>query len=44
MMIAVAASGFVMSEVTDPVEVAKIKAQRDRFRKNADWLVVQRTD
>ncbi len=29
---------LVMVEVTDPNEIAKIKAQRERFRKNADWL------
>jgi hypothetical protein len=28
----------IMVEVTDPDEVAKIKAQRERFRKNSDWL------
>ena len=28
----------VMVEVTDPDEIAKIKAQRERFRKNSDWL------
>lgn len=29
---------LVMSQVGDPAEIAKIKSQRDRFRKNADWL------
>jgi len=29
---------LVTVEVTDPDEIAKIKAQRERFRKNSDWL------
>src|SRR5580704_15180134 len=29
---------LIMVEVTDTDEIAKIKAQRERFRKNADWL------
>src|SRR5438128_6789095 len=29
---------LVMVEVTDPVEIVKIRAQRERFRKNSDWL------
>ncbi len=29
---------LVMVEVTDPDEIAKIKAQRERVRKNSDWL------
>ena len=29
---------LVMTEVTDPAEIAEINAQRQRFRKNADWL------
>ncbi len=29
---------LVMVEVTDPDEIAKIKAQRERGRKNSDWL------
>ena len=29
---------LVMVEVTDPEEIAKIKAQRERGRKNSDWL------
>lgn len=37
-MIALKPTGLTMSEVTDPSEVAKIKAQRERFRKNSDWL------
>ena len=27
-----------MVEVTDPEEIAKIKVQRERGRKNSDWL------
>jgi hypothetical protein len=27
-----------MTEVTEPEENAKAKAQRERFRKNSDWL------
>lgn len=37
-MIAVKSARLAMVEVTDPEEVAKIKAQRERFRKNSDWL------
>ena len=37
-MIAVKAPPLVMVEVTDPEEIAKIKARRERFRKNSDWL------
>ncbi len=37
-MIAVRSPQLVMTEVTDPEEIAKIKAQRERFRKNSDWL------
>ena len=37
-MIAVKFSPLVMVEVTEPEENAKIKAQRERFRKNSDWL------
>jgi hypothetical protein len=29
---------LVIVEVTDPDEIAKIKAQRERGRKNSDWL------
>jgi hypothetical protein len=29
---------LVMVEVTDAEEIAKIKAQRERGRKNSDWL------
>jgi len=29
---------LVMFEVTDPDQIAKIKAQRKRVRKNSDWL------
>ncbi len=28
----------VMEEVTDPVELAKARAQRERFDRNAAWL------
>jgi hypothetical protein len=31
-------SPLVMVEVTDPAEVARIGAQRHRFRKNSAWL------
>jgi hypothetical protein len=37
-MIAVKSSPLVMAEVTDSEENAKIEAQRERFRKNSDWL------
>jgi hypothetical protein len=37
-MIAMTSSPLAMVEVTDPQEIAKIKAQRERFRKNSDWL------
>lgn len=37
-MIATTSTSLAMVEVTDPVEIAKIKAQRDRFRRNSDWL------
>ena len=37
-MIAMKSSPLAMVEVTDPQEIAKIKAQRERFRKNSDWL------
>jgi hypothetical protein len=37
-MIAVKSSQLTMAEVTDALEIAKTKAQRERFRKNADWL------
>lgn len=37
-MIAVQTTPLIMSEVTDPQEIARIQAQRDRFRKNSDWL------
>ncbi len=37
-MIVAQPAGFVMTEVTDPKELAKIAAQRARFRKNSDWL------
>jgi len=29
---------LMMVEITDPDEMAKIKAQRERFRRNSDWL------
>jgi hypothetical protein len=29
---------LVMTEVTDPEEVAKTRAQRERFERNAAWL------
>ena|SRR5579864_778701 len=37
-MIAAKPSPLIMLEVTDAVEIAKTKAQRERFRKNSDWL------
>ena len=37
-MIASTVAPLAMEEVNDPREIAKIKARRDRFRKNADWL------
>jgi hypothetical protein len=37
-MIAAKSTPPMMIEVTDPQEIASIKAQRDRFRKNSDWL------
>lgn len=37
-MIAVKSSPLAMVEVKDANEMAKSKAQRQRFRKNADWL------
>jgi hypothetical protein len=39
-MIAVRSPELVMTEVTEPEENANIKAQRERFRKNSDWLQV----
>jgi hypothetical protein len=29
---------IVMEEVTDPIELAKARAQRERFDRNAAWL------
>ncbi|MGH2619730.1 MAG: hypothetical protein ACRDHG_04060 [Anaerolineales bacterium] len=29
---------LVMEEVTDPAELARAKAQDERFRRNTDWL------
>ena len=37
-MIAATSSPLVMTEVDDPAEIAKIKVQRERFRRNSDWL------
>jgi hypothetical protein len=37
-MIVAKSTPLVMTEVTDPEELAKIAAQRARFRKNSDWL------
>jgi hypothetical protein len=37
-MIQVVSSSLTMAEVTDTDEIARIKARRERFRKNADWL------
>ena len=37
-MIVAKSTPLVMGEVTDPEEIAKIKSQRERFRKNSDWL------
>ena len=37
-MIAMKSSPLAMVEIIDPQEIAKIKAQRARFRKNSDWL------
>src|SRR5260370_38010464 len=38
LMIQAKSPPMVMVEVTDTDELAKIKAQRERVRKNADWL------
>jgi hypothetical protein len=39
LMIAAAKSArLAMVEITDAQEAAKMKAQRERFRKNSDWL------
>jgi hypothetical protein len=37
-MIAVKSTPLVMVEVTDAQENARIATQRQRFRKNSDWL------
>jgi hypothetical protein len=37
-MIAAKSGPLVMVEVTEPDENAKATAQRERFRKNSDWL------
>lgn len=37
-MIVAKSTPLVMYEVTDPEEIAKANAQRERFRKNSDWL------
>lgn len=37
-MIAVKSTPLMMMEVTEPDENAKAMAQRQRFRKNSDWL------
>jgi len=37
-MIAVKQTPLVMTEVSDAAEIARSKLQRERFRKNADWL------
>jgi hypothetical protein len=37
-MIGTKSAPLVMVEITDPAEMEKSKAQRERFRKNADWL------
>jgi hypothetical protein len=37
-MIAVKYPPFVITEVRDAEEIARCQAQRERFRKNADWL------
>lgn len=37
-MIAGESAPLVMVEVTDPAEIARIAKQRERFRKNSDWL------
>jgi hypothetical protein len=29
---------FTIEEVTDPAEVARFRAQDERFRRNSDWL------
>ena len=29
---------FVIEEVTDPVEIARHRAQHERTRRNSDWL------
>lgn len=37
-MIVAKSTPLVMYEVTDPEELAKVAAQRQRFRNNSDWL------
>ena len=37
-MIAATSTPLHMFEVTDPQEIAKIQAQRERFRMNSQWL------
>ncbi len=31
-------SKFIIEEVTDPVEIARIRAQDEQHRRNLDWL------
>jgi hypothetical protein len=35
---------FVVEEVTDPVEIARFRAQDERFRRNSDWLAAHWDD
>jgi hypothetical protein len=37
-MILARPSPIMMAEVTDPVALTEIEAQRQRFRRNSDWL------
>jgi hypothetical protein len=37
-MIVAKPTPLVMTEATDPEEIAKIKARESRWRKNTDWL------
>ena len=35
---------FVIEEVTDPEEIARFRAQHERFRRNSDWLAAHWAD
>jgi hypothetical protein len=37
-MIMVRQSSITMADVTDPTALAEMEAQRQRFRRNSDWL------